>query len=121
MIKYNKKCCKVEYRKIHSLHEKFLKIMIVRSENNSEGKLPGVLWLHGGGYLLGFPEMVFMSRAVDLVTKCGAVVISPAYRLSIQEPYPAAIKDSYRALMYEKNNADELGIRSVQIIILHHN
>jgi hypothetical protein len=52
-------------------------------------------------------EMTFMSRVVDLVTKCGAVVISPAYRLSIQESYPAAIKDSYRALMYVKNNTDE--------------
>jgi acetyl esterase/lipase len=65
--------------------------------------------------------MTFMSRVVDLATKCGAIVISPAYRMAIQEPYPAAIKDSYRALMYEKNNADELGIRSAQIIILHHN
>jgi acetyl esterase/lipase len=117
MIKYNKNGCKVEYRKIHSPHGKSLKIMIVRPENSIDEKLPGVLWLHGGGYLLGFPEMVFMSRALDLVTKCGAVVISPAYRLSVQEPYPAAIKDSYRALMYVKNHADELGVRSDQIMV----
>ncbi len=28
---------------------------------------PGVLWIHGGGYATGMKEMVFMSRAVDLV------------------------------------------------------
>jgi hypothetical protein len=43
MIRYNKNGCKVEYRKIHSLHGKSLKIMIVRPKNNREGKLPGVL------------------------------------------------------------------------------
>jgi acetyl esterase/lipase len=91
--------------------------MIVRPEKHNEEKLPGVLWLHGGGYLLGFPEMVFMSRAIDLVAECGAVVISPAYRLSVQAPYPAAIKDCYKAIMYMKNHADELGIRSDQIMV----
>jgi acetyl esterase/lipase len=58
-----------------------------------------------------------MSRAIDLVAECGAVVISPAYRLSVQAPYPAAIKDCYKALMYMKNHADELGIRSDQIMV----
>jgi acetyl esterase/lipase len=61
--------------------------------------------------------MVFMSRAIDLVRECGAIVISPAYRLSIQKPYPAAIKDCYQALLYMKNNAKELGIRSNQIMV----
>jgi acetyl esterase/lipase len=117
MVKYNKKGCKVEYRRISSSQGKALKIMIVRPQKNNAGKLPGVLWLHGGGYLLGFPEMVFMSRAADLVVKCGAVVISPAYRLSIQAPYPAAIQDSYKALLYMKDHADELGIRSDQIMV----
>jgi acetyl esterase/lipase len=117
MVKYNKKGCKVEYRKIPNPHGKSLKIMIVRPEKYNGEKLPGVLWLHGGGYLLGFPEMVFMSRAADLVVKCGAVVISPAYRLSVQAPYLAAIQDSYQALLYMKNHADELGIRSDQIMV----
>jgi acetyl esterase/lipase len=117
MVKYNKKGCKVEYRKIPNPYGKSLKIMIVRPEEYNEEKQPGVLWLHGGGYLLGFPEMVFMSRAADLVVKCGAVVISPAYRLSVQAPYPAAIQDSYQALLYMKDHADEMGIRSDQIMV----
>ena len=36
-----------------------------------------VLWIHGGGYILGMKEMVYMSRAVDLVKKYGVTVYSP--------------------------------------------
>lgn len=51
---------------------------------------PGVLWIHGGGYICGMKEMVYMSRAVGLVQKYGAVVVSPGYRLAFRKPYPAA-------------------------------
>ena len=54
---------------------------------------PGVLWLHGGGYIVGMKEMVHMSRAVDLVKKHGAVVLSPGYRLALLRPFPAAMED----------------------------
>ena len=59
----------------------------------------GVLWLHGGGYIAGMKEMVHMSRAVDLVKKFGAVVLSPGYRLAPLSPYPAALDDCYAALI----------------------
>lgn len=78
---------------------------------------PGILWLHGGGYMLGMKEMVYMSRAVDLVKKYGATVISPGYRLSFFSPYPAAIEDCYAALLYLKNHAEELGVNKNQIMI----
>lgn len=32
-------------------------------------KATGILWLHGGGYIVGMKEMVHMSRAVDLVKR----------------------------------------------------
>lgn len=51
----------------------------------------GILWIHGGGYMLGMPEMVYMSRALPLVQRYGAVVVSPAYRLAPRHPYPAAL------------------------------
>jgi acetyl esterase/lipase len=34
-----------------------------------------------------------------------------------EEKYPAAIQDSYQALLYMKNHADELGIRPDQIMV----
>lgn len=60
--------------------------------------------------------MVHMSRAVDLVKKYGAIVISPGYRLSFIAPYPAAINDCYDALLYLKKHTDDLGINKNQIM-----
>ena len=118
MIQYDKKGCKIEYRKIRGYKGKCIKLMIVSPKGSKSAELrPGVLWLHGGGYMLGFPEMVFMSRAADLVRRCGAVVLSPAYTLSWKKPYPAALADSYYALTYMKKHAQELGIRSDQLMV----
>ena len=77
----------------------------------------GVLWIHGGGYITGMPEMVYMSRAVDLVRHCGAVVVSPDYRLSGKAPYPAALMDCHSALVYLKDHAAALGVRDDQIMV----
>lgn len=77
----------------------------------------GVLWLHGGGYAFGMKEMVHMSRAVGLVKRFGAVVLAPGYRLSPLAPYPAAIDDCYAALLYLKEHAAALGVRSDQLMV----
>ena len=77
----------------------------------------GVLWIHGGGYISGMKEMVYISRAVELVKSFGAVVISPGYRLAPFSPYPAAIDDCYAALLYMKKHAAELGVREDQLMV----
>ena len=52
-------------------------VLILRPMQPAAGK-PGVLWIHGGGYITGMKEMVYMSRAADLVKKLGVTVVSPA-------------------------------------------
>lgn len=71
---------------------------LVLSQTTVPVRATGVLWLHGGGYILGMKEMVHMSRAVDLVKKFGAVVVSPGYRLAFAAPYPAVLDDCHAAL-----------------------
>lgn len=80
-----------------------LKLLILSPKGTTAQKRPGVLWIHGGGYVVGMPGMVHMSRARNLVIKYGAIVVSPEYRLAGQAPYPAALEDCHRALMYLKN------------------
>lgn len=77
----------------------------------------GVLWLHGGGYAVGMKEMVYASRAADLVRDFGAVVLSPGYRLSPLAPYPAALDDCFTALQYLKQHAASFGVRSDQLMV----
>ena len=90
---------------------------LVLRPKQETGKAPGVLWLHGGGYILGMKEMVHMSRAVDLVKQFGAVVVSPGYRLAPWAPYPAALEDCFAALVYMKECCGELGIREDQLMV----
>jgi acetyl esterase/lipase len=80
------------------------------------GKVPGILWLHGGGYGIGVPEQgIGMARAFNQKKQC--VMVAPDYRLSVDAPYPAAIDDCYIALLWMKNNAESLGINDSQIFI----
>lgn len=92
-------------------------LALILTSKEKRKNAPGILWIHGGGYMTGMKEMVHMSRAVDLVKKYGATVISPGYRLSFIKPFPAAIEDCYDALVYLKEHANELEINRNQIMV----
>lgn len=113
-----KKIFTIEAKRIPSTGRK-IKILIVRPGKNKKPQenTPGILWIHGGGYATGMAEMLFMGRALNLVRKYGAVVIAPAYRLSWEKPYPAALEDCYAALLYLKKHAQELRINKNQIMV----
>lgn len=92
-----------------------MRICIFKSQEHS-GKVPGILWMHGGGYGMGAPEQgIGMAGAFNKVKQC--VTIAPDYRLSVEAPYPAALDDCYTALIWMKNNAESLGINDSQIFI----
>ena len=94
-----------------------IKLLILRHPNPAKEKVPGVLWVHGGGYQSGSAKDIFATRALSLVMKFGAVLVAPNYRLSKKYPYPAALHDCYAALLYLKNHAEELGVRDDQIMV----
>jgi acetyl esterase/lipase len=78
--------------------------------------VPGILWLHGGGYAIGAPEQSgVMVKRFMAATKC--VIVAPDYRLSIQDPYPAALEDSYETLLWIKDHTHKLGIRDNQLMV----
>ena len=89
-----------------------LKLIILRY-----GRGPGILWIHGGGYVTGMPEMVYYSMGRMLAKRYGGVVISPRYRLAGKAPYPAALEDCYAALKYMYSHAEDLGIDRTRIIV----
>lgn len=93
-----------------------MKLLILKPSKRKE-KGAGLLWIHGGGYITGMASMVYMSRAKNLVDQFGITVISPEYRLSHEAPYPYPLLDCYEALLYMKEHADELNIRSDQLMV----
>ena len=84
---------------VHKVRVSRVPVLIIKPAKRSAIGI-GLLWIHGGGYITGMKEMVYMSRAADLVRKYGVTVYSPGYHLAWQKPYPAAVEDCYRVLEY---------------------
>lgn len=106
----------VEKRRIPVGHHT-IRIRIIHPMGETKGKVPGVLWVHGGGYQSGGSRDVYVTRALSLTVRFGAVLVSPDYRLSRRHPYPAGLNDCYAALKYLKDHAEELGVRTDQIMV----
>ena len=94
-----------------------IRLLILHPLEASSEKVPGVLWIHGGGYQHGSAKEVFLTRALSLVVRFGMVLVAPDYRLSRKHPYPAALHDCYAALLWLKEHAEELNIRTDQIMV----
>lgn len=82
----------------------------------SHASTPALLWLHGGGYVMGTPEMED-GRCLAYVQELGLTVVSVAYRCAPQHPFPAALDDSYAALKWVQNHTAELNIDPARIAI----
>lgn len=107
-----------EERRIPSLDEGVdVRVRVYRSKSRSGEKVPGVLFLHGGGYALGVPEMNGTTYET-LIGLRECVVVAPDYRKSLDAPYPAALNDCYATLLWLRQNADELGVRDDQLIVM---
>ena len=75
----------------------------------------GLLWIHGGGYITGMKEMVYMSRGADLVRRYGVTVFSPGYRLAWLHPYPAAADDCFSVLEYMDRYRHTFGFDRIMV------
>lgn len=75
---------------------------------NREGPLPTVVYLHGGGFILGGldthdPHCRFICEQTD------AVIVSVAYRLAPESPFPAAYQDAVASVRWVQDNIDQFG------------
>ncbi len=78
--------------------------------------LPALLWIHGGGFVLGSVEADDLKvKALTLQLNC--VIASVEYRLAPEHPFPAPLEDCYAALKWLAGNADQFGIDTSRIAI----
>lgn len=101
---------------VHKVKTNGITLLVVEPRVR-KANAPVVLWIHGGGYFGGLKEMVFMSRAADLVKRFGVVVVSPGYHLAVRNPYPAALNDCYGALLWTYEHAAEYGADKDKLIV----
>jgi acetyl esterase len=78
--------------------------------------LPVMLYFHGGGYVKGGIEEsdAFCRR---LARTTGHVVLSVAYRLAPEHPFPAALDDAYASTVWACHHAAELGGASGPVVV----
>lgn len=84
-----------------------------------EGAQGAIVWLHGGGFVMGDLETEH-PWAVRVARASGALVISVGYRRAPEHRFPAALDDSYAALVWAAEHTDELDISPAQIAIGGH-
>ncbi|HEX7135930.1 MAG TPA: alpha/beta hydrolase [Iamia sp.] len=77
---------------------------------------PAVLWIHGGGLVIGHP-IAYHDICRRLARELGAVVVSPDYRLAPRDPFPAGLEDCYRALRWVHDEAGALGVDPDRIAV----
>ena len=80
------------------------------------GKLPACVFYHGGGFVIGCPD-TYDGLCRALARRAGCVVISVAYRLAPEHPFPAAVDDALAAFQWVRARADDLGLNQERIAV----
>ncbi|MFC5187291.1 alpha/beta hydrolase [Actinomadura harenae] len=80
------------------------------------GRLPAVLYVHGGGFSFG--ELDGPSpMARDVCVATGAVVVNVHYRLAPEHPFPAGFDDCYAVLCWLAEHADDLDVDPARVAV----
>jgi acetyl esterase len=83
---------------VETLRHEGLEVTIVRPAN-SRDTLPAVLYLHGGGWVLGGVET--HARIVrELALRVQAAIVVPEYALSPEARFPVALDQCYKAAQW---------------------
>ncbi|WBP94462.1 alpha/beta hydrolase [Mycolicibacterium neoaurum] len=77
---------------------------------------PVMLFLHGGGWVVGDLD-TYDGTAREHAVGTGAVVVSVDYRLAPEHPYPAAVDDCWAVTQWVAAHADELGADATRIAV----
>ncbi|MBN9391739.1 MAG: alpha/beta hydrolase [Chloroflexi bacterium] len=92
-----------------------VRVLVYRPKNVA-GKVPGLLWIHGGGYIIGTAD-ADDQQVKKIVTEVGCAAVSVDYRLAPETPHPGPVEDCYAALKWFYQNAAELGVDTARLAI----
>jgi acetyl esterase len=82
----------------------------------SDAPLPGLVWLHGGGWVVGsLDSHDGLCRALAARTPC--VVVAVDYRLAPEHPFPAGLEDAWAATVWTAGEAEALGIDPARVAV----
>jgi acetyl esterase len=92
-------------------------ITIVRPPSSSNETLPVVIYIHGGGWVLGgFDTHERLVR--ELANKANAVIIFVNYTPSPEAKYPVAIEQAYAATKWVAENGKTINVNSSRLAVV---
>jgi acetyl esterase/lipase len=77
---------------------------------------PALLWIHGGGYVIGSADQADL-QAKMMVSTLGCAVVAVDYRLAPETPHPGPVEDCYAALKWLYVNSSDLHVDTTRIAI----
>jgi acetyl esterase/lipase len=90
--------------------------VIVHRPAEQQGDVPGLVWMHGGGFVFGSAATSTL-RLEAIVAEFGCVAVSVEYRLAPDVPYPGPLDDCFNVLAHVATYGDELGIDPSRLIV----
>ena len=84
--------------------------------STTAGFRPALLWIHGGGLVVGAASQDD-GLCARTAARLGIVVISVEYRLAPEHPYPAAMDDVFHAWQWMLAHAERLRIDTTRLAI----
>lgn len=84
-----------------------------RPPGGTDGPRPALLWIHGGGYVIGTAAQDDAICA-ELAQRLGIVVAAVDYRLAPEHPFPTPLHDCHDALAWLAGH-DEVDARRVAV------
>ena len=92
-------------------------ITIVRPPSSSNETLPVVIYIHGGGWVLGgFDTHERLVR--ELANKANAVIVFVNYTPSPEAKYPVAIEQAYAAMKWVAENGKAINVNSSRLAVV---
>jgi acetyl esterase/lipase len=103
-----------------TVDEERLRLCIYRPDTTSTAALlPVILYLHGGGFVLGRPEMADNYLAA-LAEELNTLIVAVDYRLAPEHPFPLPLEDCYTALGWLFSDDHEMAIDTRKVVIMGH-
>lgn len=92
-----------------------LKAYVIEPKH-TEGKLPCMVYFHGGGFMLKASGAHY-ELAKEYAAKLPCKVVYVDYRLAPKYPFPIPVEDCFATYKWVIDNAEKLGIKSTDIMI----
>lgn len=108
---------------LHALREAFIPEKLPKNENvevhdeiigrnlrvriytpkSEQKEFPALLWIHGGGHILGAPEQD-EALLLRIASEINCIIAAPDYSLAPENKYPADVDDCFEALKWMCGN-----------------